>query len=89
MFAVAVVSAPVENDGGDAGPGDEVEDVIVTGGEVAVVKSHLAEAVILMRISPGDSEDEVRGEGVHGGRQAALQRFDIGVAGDVPGQLDV
>ena len=89
VLAVAVIAAAVEDDGGDAGPGDEVEDVVVAGGEVAVVQPHLSEAVILMRIGPGDPEDEVRREGVHGGSQAAFQRFEIGVAGDVPGQLDV
>ena len=55
VFAVPVVAAAVEDDGGDAGPGDEVEHVFVPGGEIAVVKPHLAEAVILMRISPFDS----------------------------------
>ena len=89
VFAVAVVAPAVEDDGGDAGSGDEIEDVIVPGGEVAVVEPHLAEAVILMRVGPGDPEDEVRGEGVHGGGQAAFQRFEVGVARDVPGQLDV
>ena len=38
VFAVAVVAAAVEDDGGDAGSGDEVEDVIVPGGEVAVIQ---------------------------------------------------
>ena len=38
MFAVAVVAPAVEDDGGYAGPGDEVEDVLVSGGEVAVVQ---------------------------------------------------
>jgi len=38
VFAVAVVAAAVEDDGGDTGSGDEVEDVIVAGGEVAVVQ---------------------------------------------------
>ena len=89
VFAVAVVAAAVEDDGGDAGPGDEVEDVFFPSGEVAIVQPHLAEAVILMRICPGDPEDEVRREGVHGGRQAAFQRFEISIAGDVPGKLDV
>jgi hypothetical protein len=89
VFAVAIVASAVEDGGGYAGPGDEVEDVVVTGGEVAVVKPHLPEAVILMRISPGDPEDEVRREGLHGGRQATFQRLEIGVAGDVAGELDV
>ena len=38
MFAVAVVATTVEDDGRYAGPGDEVEDVIVPGCEVAVVQ---------------------------------------------------
>ena len=38
MFAVAVIAAAVEDDGGDGGPGDEVEDVVVPGGEVPVVQ---------------------------------------------------
>ena len=33
VFSVAVVAAAVEDDGGDAGLSDEVEDVIVAGGE--------------------------------------------------------
>ena len=89
VFAVAVVAPAVEDDGGYAGPGDEVEDVLVSGGEVAVAKPHLAEAVVLMRVGPGDPEDEVWREGVHGLGQAAFQRFEIGVAGDVPRELDV
>jgi len=89
VFAVAVIATAVEDDGGDAGPGDEVEHVFVPGGEIAVVKPHLADAVILMRISPGDPEDEVRGEGVHGRRQATLERLEVGVAGDVPREFDV
>ncbi len=89
VLAVAVVAAAVEHDGRYAGPGDKVEDVLVPGGEVAVVQPHLPEAVVLMWIGPGDPEDEVRREGVHGGRQAAFQRFEIRVAGDVPGELDV
>ena len=72
MFAVVVVAAAVEDYGGDAGLCDEVEDVVVTGCEVAVVQSHLAEAVVFMGIGPGDPEYEVRGEGVHGGGQAAF-----------------
>jgi len=89
VFAVAVVAPAVEDDGRYAGAGDEVEDVVVPGGEVAVAEPHLAEAVILMRISPGDPEDELRRVGVHGGGQATLQRREIVIAGDVPGQLDV
>ena len=50
VFAVAVVAAAVKDDGGYAGPGDEVEDVFVPGGEVAVFKPHLPKAVLLMRI---------------------------------------
>jgi len=38
VFAVPVVAASVEDDGGDAGLCDEVEDVLVPGGEVAVVQ---------------------------------------------------
>ncbi len=89
MFAVAVVAATVEDDGGDAGLSDEVEDVVVPGGEMSVVQPHLPEAVILMRIGPSDPENEVRGVGVHGGRQAAFQRLEISVAGDVTRELDV
>ena len=89
VFAVAVVAAAVEDNGRNASPGDEVEDMLVPGGEVAVVQPHLAEAVILMGISPGDPEDDVRREGVHGGGQAAFQRLEIGIAGYVAGQLDV
>ena len=37
VFAVAVVTAAVEDDGGHAGSGDEVEDVLVPGRKVAVV----------------------------------------------------
>ena len=70
VFAVAVIASAVEDDGGYAGPGDEAEHVLIPGGEVDVVKLHLAEAVILMRISPSDPEDEVRREGVHGGGRA-------------------
>ena len=55
MFAVAVVPAAVEDDGGNTCPGDEVEDVLVPGGEVPVVQSHLAKAVVLMRIGLFDS----------------------------------
>ena len=40
-----------------------------------------------MRIGPCDPEDEVRRESVHGGGQAAFQRFEIGVSGDVPGEV--
>ena len=89
VFAVPVVAASVEDDGGDVGLCHEVEDVIVPGGEVAVVQLHLAKTVILMRIGPGDPEHKVWREGVHGGGQAAFQRFEIGVAGDVPGEFDV
>ena len=89
VLAVPVVATAVEDDGRNAGPGDEVEDVVVPGGEVAVAEPHLAEAVVLMRIGSGDPEDEVRREGVHGGRQAAFQCLEVGVAGDVPGQFDV
>ena len=89
MLAVAVVAAAVDDDGRYAGPGDEVEDVIVPGGEVTVVQPHLAEAVILMRIGPGDPEDEFRFKGMHGGRQAAFQRFEISLARDVAWELDV
>jgi hypothetical protein len=89
VFAVAVVAPAVEDDGRYAGSGDEVEDVVVPGGEMSVVQPHLAEAVILMRVSPGDPEHKVWREGVHGGGQAAFQRFEIGVAGDVPRELDV
>ena len=38
VFAVAVVAATVEDGGEDAGPGDKVEDVIVSDGEVSVVQ---------------------------------------------------
>jgi hypothetical protein len=38
VFAVAVVAAAVKDDGGDAGSGDEVEDLFVPGGEVAIVQ---------------------------------------------------
>jgi hypothetical protein len=38
VLAVAVIAAAVEDDGGDAGSGDEVEDVLVPGCEVAVVQ---------------------------------------------------
>ena len=50
VFAVTVVASAVEDDGGYTGPGDEVEDVVDPGGEVPVVESHLAGAVILLRI---------------------------------------
>ena len=89
VFAVPVVAAAVEDYGGNAGPGDEAEHVVVAGGEMSIVQLHLAEAVVLMRIGPGDPEDEVRGEGVHGRRQAALERCEVGVAGDVPREFDV
>jgi hypothetical protein len=89
VLAVAVVATAVEDDGRDGASGDEVEDVIVPGGEMSVVQPHLAEAVILMRIGPGDPEHKVWREGVHGGGQATFQRFEIGVAGDVPGEFDV
>ena len=89
MFAVAVVAAAVEDYGGNAGPGDEVEHVLIPGGEMSVVQFHLAEAVVLMRVSPGDPEDDVRREGMHGRRQAAFQRLEVGVAGDVPREFDV
>ena len=89
VFAVAVVAAAVEDDGGYAGTGDEVEDVLVPGGEVAIVKPHLAEAVVLMRIGSSNPEDEVRREGVHGGGQAAFQRFEISLARDISRELDV
>ena len=72
VFAVPVVAASVEDDGRHAGAGDEVEDVFVPGGEVAVAQPHLAEAVVLMRISPGDPDPKVWREGVHGGGQAAF-----------------
>ena len=48
VFAVAVVAAAVEDDGGDAGTGDEIEDVFVPGYKMPVVQLHLAEAVILI-----------------------------------------
>jgi hypothetical protein len=35
VFAVPIVAAAVEGDGGYAGPGEEVEDMIVPGGEVS------------------------------------------------------
>jgi hypothetical protein len=38
VFAVTVVAPAVEDDGRDGASGDEVEDVIVPGGEVAVVQ---------------------------------------------------
>ena len=38
MFAVAVVASAVEDDGGYAGPGYEVEDVLVPGCEMTVVQ---------------------------------------------------
>ena len=47
VFAVTVVAPAVEDDGRDAGLGYEVEDVLVPGRKVAVVESHLSEAVIL------------------------------------------
>ena len=77
MFAVAVVAPAVEDDGGYAGPGDEVEDVLVSGGEVAVAKPHLAEAVVLMRVGPGDPEDEVWREGVHRSDAVALTPVEV------------
>ena len=89
VFAVAVVAAAVEGDGRNTRLGDEVEDVFVPGGEVAVVQLHLAETVVLMRISSGDPEDEVRRKGVHGLREAALQRIEVRIAADVPGEFDV
>ena len=57
VFAVAVVAAAVENRGGDAGGGDETEDVFVAGGEVGVGEFHLTEAVVFMRVGAGDPED--------------------------------
>ena len=89
VLAVSIIAAAVEDDGGYAGPGDEVEDVLVPGGEVSVVQPHLAEAVVLMRVGSSDPEDEVRRECVHGCGQAAFQRFEVGVAGDVSGEFDV
>ena len=50
VFAVPVVATAVEDDGRNTGPSDEVEDVLVPGGEVAVVQPHLAKMVILIRI---------------------------------------
>jgi hypothetical protein len=38
VFAVAVIAPAEEDDGGDTGLGDEVEDVLVPGCEVAVVQ---------------------------------------------------
>ena len=55
MLAVAVVAATVEDDGGYASLGDEVEDVLVPGGELSVVQPHLAKMVILIRIRLFDS----------------------------------
>jgi hypothetical protein len=38
VLAVTVVAASVEDDGGYACSGDEVEDVLVSGGEMTVVQ---------------------------------------------------
>ena len=40
MFAVKVVAPAVEHDGGDAGSGDEVEGMLLPGGEMTVVQPH-------------------------------------------------
>ena len=50
---------------------------------MSVVKLHLSEAVVLMRIGPCDPEDDVRREIMDGLLEAARERFEVGVAGDV------